>query len=1079
MTVAEGIYRVSHTEGRRHYVQDAEQIETIVSTLREGHYCTVLGPRYCHKTQLLKDVGKVLADNNCGVCVWLDFRDLQFSDPCARDFPRVLAGAVGEKLRGLLGCEPAIPESAVGDTRSLQRYLQDCPVAAKRDVYLLLNRLENVPLAPLESLLLVLRAIFEARGATDSNRLTVATASTLSVAELALGAGSPFNIAHLFWSQDMDEAASRLLLDHISEEEGVPFSGEGLDRLLAAARGDRYLVPNLCLQCVGLARKAGQPIGAGHVDASIEWFLESQTQHYLPLQETIRALESDPLALLNALDVLKEGRVPRNRLRIEIETPFDPLRLSGAVHVDRRGDQVLYSIRNEIYQAYLEKQLFPSRVVDTLRTSGRREEAIAYLEGLPSASAEIRELLLGAMIDAVYAAGDELSAYQLLLQYVTRAFPVSNIRIYCVDGENRRLHSVAHRGLEAASADDLSLDKDCTECNAVRNRHPVMGECSIALPLSGRNDGPFAVAVLPDSAILPHHQQFHELVHFLHRAGWAIADVSARQHGLQAFERVFQRWNRAASSLDPEEVLTATIDAAMIAVPAAQTGAVFLWDQRRQKLTVRAQRGYQPHIVELAQLAKGQGYVGWVYQNRKPVLLENVGADARNVFIGNFDERSAICVPLEAWGRSIGALCLQNASQYGAFQPRDVQVLYSFAGQAALAIQNSRFTAELLDLGLKINRPELKEEEIFRAAVQSIMNVVDAAAANMLLLRDTNDPLLCLSESPRLSVSEGLSPEFDRLVRPRNDGLTAMVLKTGAPQFVTHPDDPPGLNQLASESGARALICLPLKAIEGLIGVLCVHYNEPHEFSAHEVRKLLLFANQTALAVQNARLHTQLTSTASIVWMGIGFSGLAHQIAQKVGAIRLAVSGLRRHLAGQPHADALAKIDTYAEAIGKIPLRSLLPSDESTEVVDLHAFLREQVPHWCNASYAPVPDVSSLATGPLMVAADRRRLALLIEILITNAVRAMRQAVVRELTIKSQARGEAAEVRVTNTGKPIAPNVRSMLFKKPVQSAEGTGVGLLIAQSIVNSYKGEIWLEKSDPGGTTFAFRLPLRRPQH
>jgi GAF domain-containing protein len=483
--------------------------------------------------------------------------------------------------------------------------------------------------------------------------------------------------------------------------------------------------------------------------------------------------------------------------------------------------------------------------------------------------------------------------------------------------------------------------------------------------------------------------------------------------------------------------------------------------------------------VDLAQLSRGQGYVGWVYDNRRPVLIGDAQKDPLTAPVGDHTERSAVCVPLEAWGRVIGVLCLQNSTEYDAFQLRDVDLLYRVAGHAALTIQSTRVSAELYELGMRINRTDLSAEKIFRMVVQSIIKVCGAKAANMLLLRDTDDPALCLSQSPELGVSEGVPADFNQQTRPRPDGLTACALKTRHPCFVRNPDDAPGLNPLVTKHEIQACICLPLLLQDVIIGVLFVYYGEKHDFSKREIRILSLFANQTALAIQNAKQSERLKITASVVWMGIGFSTMAHRITQKTSAIKDAVYYLRRVLGDRGDiVERLSQIDLYAEALAGIPRAALLPLVEIPEPVDLSIILKQEIPRWCLGA-AVVPDLMGLADGEILVNVDQKRLAFLLEILTTNAVRAMKDSALKMLRVSSVVRGGRVRVIMSDTGRPIPEEVRKILFKEPVPKppgAEGTGVGLLIARSIVNSYGGEIDVLDTNPTETVFYFDLPTCR---
>jgi signal transduction histidine kinase len=85
-----------------------------------------------------------------------------------------------------------------------------------------------------------------------------------------------------------------------------------------------------------------------------------------------------------------------------------------------------------------------------------------------------------------------------------------------------------------------------------------------------------------------------------------------------------------------------------------------------------------------------------------------------------------------------------------------------------------------------------------------------------------------------------------------------------------------------------------------------------------------------------------------------------------------------------------------------------------------------------------------------------------------------------ELTIETQALGEAAVVTIRDTGPGIPAEVIGRIFDpffttKPV--GEGTGLGLSISYEIVKKHGGEIRAESQPGEGAAFTVRLPLRRP--
>jgi signal transduction histidine kinase len=84
-----------------------------------------------------------------------------------------------------------------------------------------------------------------------------------------------------------------------------------------------------------------------------------------------------------------------------------------------------------------------------------------------------------------------------------------------------------------------------------------------------------------------------------------------------------------------------------------------------------------------------------------------------------------------------------------------------------------------------------------------------------------------------------------------------------------------------------------------------------------------------------------------------------------------------------------------------------------------------------------------------------------------------------EITIETRRDGEAAVVRIADTGPGIAADVVGRVFDpffttKPV--GEGTGLGLSISYEIVKKHGGEIRAESPPGGGAVFTVRLPLVR---
>jgi signal transduction histidine kinase len=123
-----------------------------------------------------------------------------------------------------------------------------------------------------------------------------------------------------------------------------------------------------------------------------------------------------------------------------------------------------------------------------------------------------------------------------------------------------------------------------------------------------------------------------------------------------------------------------------------------------------------------------------------------------------------------------------------------------------------------------------------------------------------------------------------------------------------------------------------------------------------------------------------------------------------------------------------------------------------------------------------------------VVEADRIRLSQVISNLIRNAIKFTTEGVILITTRKYNAEDDNDNnnndntnnnqviVSVKDTGSGIDPEILPRLFSKfATKSFEGTGLGLFISKSIIESHGGKIWAENNADGkGATFSFSIPI-----
>jgi Na+/proline symporter/nitrogen-specific signal transduction histidine kinase len=131
--------------------------------------------------------------------------------------------------------------------------------------------------------------------------------------------------------------------------------------------------------------------------------------------------------------------------------------------------------------------------------------------------------------------------------------------------------------------------------------------------------------------------------------------------------------------------------------------------------------------------------------------------------------------------------------------------------------------------------------------------------------------------------------------------------------------------------------------------------------------------------------------------------------------------------------------------------------------------------------------VTITADGPdhvPRVRADRDRVMQVLLNLLSNAAKFCDAADGR-IEVRVHAEPHAVQVDVTDNGSGIAPGEQELVFEKfrqagdaPTDRPRGTGLGLPISREIVTRLGGEIWVHSTPGAGATFAFTLPVARPQ-
>jgi len=213
-------------------------------------------------------------------------------------------------------------------------------------------------------------------------------------------------------------------------------------------------------------------------------------------------------------------------------------------------------------------------------------------------------------------------------------------------------------------------------------------------------------------------------------------------------------------------------------------------------------------------------------------------------------------------------------------------------------------------------------------------------------------------------------------------------------------------------------------------------------------------------------------------------SGIGHELAQPLSAIAANAEALHmmvtaRHAVPEATGEILA--DIQAEAVLATQIierhRTMLRSRQlDRKPIDLHSVINESLALFAHDLRArQIEATLDLSSTPCIIDGDLVLLEQVLVNLVRNAMDALAETppTRRLITIRTQVNAADVEVSVGDNGTGLSAEVLGTLFTPFVTTkSNGLGIGLTIAQRIVDAHGGTITGENLN-GGATFTVRLP------
>jgi signal transduction histidine kinase len=425
-------------------------------------------------------------------------------------------------------------------------------------------------------------------------------------------------------------------------------------------------------------------------------------------------------------------------------------------------------------------------------------------------------------------------------------------------------------------------------------------------------------------------------------------------------------------------------------------------------------------------------------------------------------------------------------------------------------------------LGIAMDMTERMRAEALRDGESRILEMIarDARLEETLekLVRVVEDQfagLLCsvlLLDEDGQHVRHGAAPSLPQTYTQAIDGMcigpesgscgTAMYRRE--PVVVTDILQDPlwePYRGLAEPYGLRACWSTPILAHSGkVLGSFAMYYREPRSPIPAETRALEMATHLAGIAIERRlareererlrQAQADLAHINRVTTMGELTASLAHEIKQPISAAvtdaRTCVRWLGRDVpdlaeAREAASRVVSDVTRAAEIINRISVL-FKKGALQRELVDVNELIREMIVLLrSEANRYSISIRTELAENLPTVMADRVQLQQVFMNLMLNGIDAMKGTTGGgELTIKSEVGDGQLLISVCDTGMGLPPQQAEEVFNAYFTTKDnGTGMGLPISRSIIESHGGRLWAAGASGRGATFQFTLPATLAAH
>lgn len=555
--------------------------------------------------------------------------------------------------------------------------------------------------------------------------------------------------------------------------------------------------------------------------------------------------------------------------------------------------------------------------------------------------------------------------------------------------------------------------------------------------------------------------------------------------------------SRLGQSLNLKEVLDQVMDS-IIELTGAERGYIMLFDEMTGELKTMAARNVDHKTIPEGERIISRTVIERAVTSTEGVLTDNAQEDSR--FSGEesvigLQLRSILCAPLRVREKVLGAVYVDNRLSNGVFNVDDLNLLMTFANQAASAIENARLFTQTdqalarrvdeLSLFQRIDQQlnqSLELEQVLSLALNWAITLTNADSGSIGLMKNVEDSNAQILE---LEVYRGRTDADEReFVAPDHPVLNQLLKQKHS---IVSKDVT--VDMAIGGKPSKLQLVVPILQDKDVAGLITLESEQRVAFKAEDVAFVERLSDRAAVAINNARLfddiqkanqaksdfislvthELRLPMTSIKGYTDLMNSGMAGPLNEQQGQF---LEVIRRNLQRMNALISdLADINRVESGRMRFEMSDFDLGQTVDDVVDS---FREPIESRKQRIAVEISDEL------LPVHADPQRVGQILTNLVSNAHKYTLDGGTILVQVKND-NEQFAKISVIDSGLGISEEDQQKLFSQffrsedaEVRAQQGWGLGLSIVRRMVEAQGGTIDFRSTLGQGSTFWFTIPL-----